>query len=482
MHQALETFEIVDTIFTCLRDHLPEGYHDDYSHWEDDFISRYCSTSLLVGGTSIDRESSKCTMGLLSSALSCKQLSNLALKHLWWNQRSVQNVLKLLPGYTFDRKEKTIEILGILSEEDWERADMYAKLVRNIVVYKTRSPKIKKSTYRQIQTSRQSRVLFPNLRDIYCQGTWKEVCLLLSPSLRRVVLREGGHRGVPAGRRNDQPPFSSAMFDFVDTLPRICPDIQSLEAYIVLPSATLYSMSKLQRLEHLGLNNVMPESDNSDYMTGISVLSNLRSLRLGARWSPEWPKFMPVFSLPEPFSALRQVEFYGSLESISTCKWLPSFILSNITAITAEMESTWIHEYMLHETTANQLCSKLCDTLVKHACSPSSSLRSVSFIGRLSNDILPGRIDVEAFQPLLALRRLETLVIDIALEGFDDQTLIKWATAWSNLQTFKFDALADHARSNNPVWGNNPTPTLSRYVGPYPTPQLSIAGMDPFFD
>jgi len=81
--------------------------------------------------------------------------------------------------------------------------------------------------------------------------------------------------------------------------------------------------------------------------------------------------------------------------------------------------------------------AKLCDTLVKHARSPSGSLRSFIFIGNCSqcSDVSPTGAD--AFQPLLVLPQLETLVFNMHLCELDDQTLIKWAGAWSNLKTFK---------------------------------------------
>ena len=33
MHQALKTYEIIDAIFSCLRDYPPEGYHDHRFPW-----------------------------------------------------------------------------------------------------------------------------------------------------------------------------------------------------------------------------------------------------------------------------------------------------------------------------------------------------------------------------------------------------------------------------------------------------------------
>lgn len=81
---------------------------------------------------------------------------------------------------------------------------------------------------------------------------------------------------------------------------------------------------------------------------------------------------------------------------------------------------------------AERLCHQLCDILAKHPRSPLSSLRTLSFISRTS-DFLP----TEAFQLLLTLGGLETLVFDRLLYIFDDSTLIKWANAWSNLKTFE---------------------------------------------
>ncbi|KIM38597.1 hypothetical protein M413DRAFT_30135 [Hebeloma cylindrosporum] len=473
MHQALETVEILDAIFSYLQRSLPEGQYDN--HWDDFYLPKYGTPFPLH--QDMDIESKKCTRDLLSSALSCRHFSSLALRYIWRNQRGIQNVLKLLPGYNFQKREDTIEIIGTLKEEHWERFDIYAKFVRRIVISRTTRPEIHRSTYRQIQTSRKSRVLFPNLREIYCEGIWDEVYLLLSPSLRRVVLREGGYLGVPhsvphsrkdVGRylgssqflnavlqvegyqdtphplRDSPPTFFSNTVSFIEKLPSICPDLQSLEAYIVLPSILFYSLSKLRKLQYLGWDFEAPQSRSGEYMAGILLLPNLRKLRLGANPSSKWLQSLPMFSFPESFSALEQVDFYGSLESIANCEWLPSFILPSVTAISAEIEFERLdtlgfeYDYQPHKRSAKQLCYNLCETLAKHGRSSASCLSSLSFSGKSSShSFLPATMHVDAFHPLLELRRLETLVFDIALVGFGDQTLIKWAKAWSNLKSFK---------------------------------------------
>jgi hypothetical protein len=309
---------------------------------------------------------------------------------------------------------------------------MYAKLVRSFVINNKKSPKIEKSTYHQIQASRKSLTLFPNLREIYCDGRWEEVCLLLSPSLRRVVILEDKFLS----------PSSPAIFTFINALPKICPDIQSLETYVDLPSSALRSVQKLQKLQYLGLefDREVSQSSNIEHMTGISLLPNLRLLKLSrAIWSDSaLQKSLPTFDSPKAFSALQQLDIYASLESIAN--WLPSFISPKLTTFTAEIEVTWTDGDDDHEIPAKQLCHQLCDTLVKHARSPSSSLRTLLFIGK-SSKVLP--TEVEAFQPLLGLHGLEILVFNIPLSGFDDQTLIKWANAWSNLKTFKVRSHGD---------------------------------------
>jgi hypothetical protein len=244
-----------------------------------------------------------------------------------------------------------------LDEEDWERAEMYAKLVRSFVINNKKSPKIEKSTYHQIQASRKSLTLFPNLREIYCDGRWEEVCLLLSPSLRRVVIREDKFLS----------PSSPAIFTFINALPKICPDIQSLEAYVDLPSSALRSVQKLQKLQYLGLefDRQVSQSSNIEHMTGISLLPNLRLLKLSrAIWSDSaLQKSLPTFDSPKAFSALQQLDIYASLESIAN--WLPSFISPKLTTFTAEIEVTWTDGDDDHEIPAKQLCYQLCDTLVK---------------------------------------------------------------------------------------------------------------------
>jgi hypothetical protein len=104
MHQALKTFDIVDTIFSYLRSHPPDRRRDglQFSRWE-------------YGLVKYDKESQECRKALFHSALCCKHFSSLALKRLWWNQESLQNILRLLPGYTFYQESNTIVSYLILS-------------------------------------------------------------------------------------------------------------------------------------------------------------------------------------------------------------------------------------------------------------------------------------------------------------------------------------------------------------------------------
>lgn len=102
MHQALKTFDIIDIIFSYLRSDPPDGLRDGlFSRWE-------------YGPVECE-ESQECRKALFHTALCCKHFSSLALKHLWWNQQSLQNILRLLPGYTFYQESNTIVSYLILS-------------------------------------------------------------------------------------------------------------------------------------------------------------------------------------------------------------------------------------------------------------------------------------------------------------------------------------------------------------------------------
>ena len=103
MHQALKTFEIIDAIFSYLRDYPPEGYHDHNFPWEYDLLLEYNAST-----TQENIESKACRMALFRSSLCCKHFSNVALRHLWWNQGTIQNILKLLPGYSFSRSQNIL--------------------------------------------------------------------------------------------------------------------------------------------------------------------------------------------------------------------------------------------------------------------------------------------------------------------------------------------------------------------------------------
>ena len=102
MHQALKTFDILDYIFSYLRDYPPGGYYDHYFPWNYDLPRKYNVLD------KEDVESTERRKALFRSALCCKHFSSLALKHLWWNQTTLINILKLLPGYIFDETENII--------------------------------------------------------------------------------------------------------------------------------------------------------------------------------------------------------------------------------------------------------------------------------------------------------------------------------------------------------------------------------------
>ena len=99
MHEALKTFDILDTIFSYLRNYPPKAYRDHI------FPSNY---NFLLHFNPLIQENTE--TALFRSALCCKHFSNVALKHLWWNQRTVKNILKLLPGYRV-RREKIQETI-----------------------------------------------------------------------------------------------------------------------------------------------------------------------------------------------------------------------------------------------------------------------------------------------------------------------------------------------------------------------------------
>ena len=142
---------------------------------------------------------------------------------------------------------------------------MYAKLIRGFTYRGLDSQRIHELTYYQIQASRKSRTLFPNLVESYCRhgdDALEEVYFFLSPFLRRVVIF------------NDTPQysqlFSPSVSFFVNAMPEICPDIQSLEVYGDLPISALRSVQKLKKLQYLGLNVLPPQSSNDD-IAGLSL-------------------------------------------------------------------------------------------------------------------------------------------------------------------------------------------------------------------
>jgi len=106
MHQALKTLDIVDTIFSYLRSHPPDGHRDRLFPWKYG-LDEYNPVEY--------KDSQECRKALFRCALCCKDLSSLALKHLWWNQESLQNILRLLPGYSFSQENNMIVSCFILS-------------------------------------------------------------------------------------------------------------------------------------------------------------------------------------------------------------------------------------------------------------------------------------------------------------------------------------------------------------------------------
>jgi len=93
MHEALDTFHIIDTIFSHLRTYSPKAFHDRYN-------------SLLPYNHHKNMETA-----LLSLCFVLPQTLRraVALKHLWWNQtRTIKYILKLLPESTFDKIKSMI--------------------------------------------------------------------------------------------------------------------------------------------------------------------------------------------------------------------------------------------------------------------------------------------------------------------------------------------------------------------------------------
>ncbi|KIM38598.1 hypothetical protein M413DRAFT_30136 [Hebeloma cylindrosporum] len=155
-------------------------------------------------------------------------------------------------------------------------------------------------------------------------------------------------------------------------------DIQSLEVYIQdVSNSTLPSIQKLRKLQYLGLDFILTESSNIELLLHFSDSS-------------------------QAFCGLQRLGFSGTLESITV--WLPSFISPSPTKFTAEIRHTEgeFEDDDDHDSSSKKQCYEFCETLVKHARPPS----------RLEH---PADLDT----------------------SFDDQTLIKWATAWSNLKSFK---------------------------------------------
>jgi hypothetical protein len=333
-----------------------------------------------------------------------------------------------------------------LDEEDWKRADMYANFIRSFIHHGTEGPKIEKATYYQIQASHKSRPLLPNLLEIYCLDVWKEVYFLLSPSLRRVIIFDGQHTSS----------FSSSVSFFVNALPKICPDIQSLEVCVDLSISALRSIQNLTNLQYLGLSFLAPQSSTIEYIAGLSALPNLRLLKLSPPLSHQFESStwssQRLSNYPKSFSGLHQLDFSASLDVIANA--LPSFVSSNLTTFGAEVI---FNENEDHGMPTEQLWSRVCDTLMKHARSPSSSLRELMF-GVTSIDFLP--TGVEAFQPLLQLHGLDTLIFDMPLKDFDDKTLGKWASAWPNLKTFELSS-SEHLIT---LYGIIPTLSRSQEV------------------
>jgi len=265
--------------------------------------------------------------------------------------------------------------------------------------------------------------------EVYCQDAWEEVYFLLSPSLRRVVIRDDW-------RTNS---FSESVSFFVNALPKICSDIQSLEVYVDLSISALRSIQNLTKLQCLGLNFLAPRPSNDEYIAGLSALPNLRLLKFSAlhfhRSKRSFWRSQPLSNSPESFGALRQLNLSASLNVIADA--LPSFLSPNVTTFGAEVLCTSSNENEDHRVLMERLWFEVCETLMNHARSPSTSLQKLSFIAG-DIELLP--TVVSGFQPLLELHGLETLIFNMPLEDFEDETLSDWASAWPNLKTFELSS------------------------------------------
>jgi hypothetical protein len=255
--------------------------------------------------------------------------------------------------------------------------------------------KIHQPTYYQTQASRQSQSSLSEPRRALLLSALKEV-YFLCPSVRRVVIL---HKILGSTLFF----FASSASTFVNALPEICPDIQSPEVYVDLLISALRSLQKLKKFQYLGLNALAPQS-NDEHITDISPLPNLRlsKFSLYPISEPLLRKCLLLSSCPESLCTLQQLDFSPSLDMIvnELPSFISPFISPNFASFTAKILMIWRRYHGIPE---KQLWYK-CNTLVKHARSPSRRCYSLHGPVRLSTEIHP-------FYLLLALHGLETLVV-----------------------------------------------------------------------
>ncbi|KAG5650175.1 hypothetical protein H0H81_000449 [Sphagnurus paluster] len=303
---------------------------------------------------------------------------------------------------------------GPINEKDWERLIFYAKRVRHLVFTDN---KIHSSVYfRLLQWSKHAPLL-PNVQSIESMPRESGILCVLSPSLRRVSI-------VP----DDTSELFPAVWACLEALVDAAPQLRTLHVQTTLTEASLSSFSRMSDLRELSL--ICPGIHDLRFVHKLSSLEHLNSLRItfdksSTISSPLRPPKSPAFP------ALTNLDL--SIPPLQISQVLSIFnnhFLERLEIRAATSAMTRAHEQIDPDMWARGL--RGIPTMFPHL-----KHLTLGYYGDQYGDILASGL-FPLFEPLLELRKIETIRLEFPWLLFTDDEFKKIALAWPELTTLRF--------------------------------------------
>ncbi|KAJ7049629.1 hypothetical protein C8F01DRAFT_1036052 [Mycena amicta] len=394
MHHSLRIAEVLDNIFA----HLTEGEKSD-------------STAL----------------GRL--ARTCKAFTESALDALWWEQKTLDNLLKCLPSDCWEENIYTdateIHLLRRLQPDDLRVVFKNRVRVRVLTLRLWIEGHLWSKPLEELASVLPTGGIFPNLRhlEFSCyaprSSMFRHTRLLVCPPLTSVTFRL----------------YSDEDIAEVLSLPLPLPYIRSLSiqtlrrltsSYRQHPNSTPFAL-QLSRIGSLCL----PTADHQVF-GHLSILPDLRSLEIGDTQVGE--VFVPLPIEPPPFAALAKlslalttvdfaIEFIGAV-----LEWRLQYLTIGYTAFATKERLATLYQIV----SSRCLTHKLEHVLIGHPGSPDEG---DGILDPPIDEMQDYAVDRQSFKDLLRFSNLTYVTLESpAGFVFDDAVVWDLARSWPALQ------------------------------------------------